>query len=106
MSTETPGAARRGAVTRPASVEPASPSAGHPPGQRGARIPFRRSPARQAWSPHPPRWVYGEHRCPPVPARPPSQPASSARPGPITGSFRIPVRMVVGARCAAGAAPA
>src|SRR5579872_140857 len=35
-------------------VEPAAPSV--------------RIPAGQAWSPHPLRWVYGEHTCPPAPA--------------------------------------
>jgi len=36
-----------------ASVEPAPPSV--------------RSPAWPAWSPHPRRWVCGEHTCPPGP---------------------------------------
>ncbi len=44
------------------------------------------SPARQAWSPHPPRWVYGEHTCPLAPAPDFARPDSDPSAGEITVS--------------------
>src|SRR5579872_671267 len=66
------------------------------PAAAGSRLPGRyvepaapsvRSPARQAWSPLPLRWVYGEHTCPPAPA-PGHETRRHSAPVRITGRLR------------------
>src|SRR5579872_4091016 len=65
-------------------VEPAAPSV--------------RSPAWQAWSPLPLRWVYGEHTCPPAPAPARETREHSARSAspPGSGKTRVTPLAVLG----------